>query len=113
VGRLANKGKTPFLDIVGKLSAAGIDKRLIPSKIEGVAFGQDVTIAGETKHTLFVANDNDFLPTVADPLKLPTDPTRSLALNPNQIFVFAFSDSELPGYIPQPLQGFRPDHHDD
>ncbi|HEV8541031.1 MAG TPA: esterase-like activity of phytase family protein [Verrucomicrobiae bacterium] len=94
-------GKAPFLDIVSKLSGAGIDKRLIPSKLEGVTFGQDVVIGGMVKHTLYVANDNDFLPTVADPLKLPTDPTRSLMFNPNQFFVFAFDDNELPGYVPQ------------
>jgi hypothetical protein len=96
--------KTPFLDIVSKLTAAGIDTRLIPSKLEGVAFGQDVIIGGETRHTLYVSHDNDFEPTVADPLKLPADTTRGLILNPNKFFVFAFSDSELPGYIPQQIQ---------
>jgi hypothetical protein len=93
--------KTLFLDIIPHLNAAGIDSRLIPSKIEGVAFGQDVVIDGETKHTLFIANDNDFLPMVADPLKLPGDATRGLVANPNVFYVFAFSDSELPGYQPQ------------
>ena len=96
--------KTPFLDIVSKLTAAGMDARLIPAKLEGVAFGQDVVIGGEIRHTLYVANDNDFQATVADPLKLPADTTRGLVLNPNKFFVFAFSDSELPGYIPQQIQ---------
>jgi len=96
--------KTPFLDIVGKLTAAGIDARLIPAKLEGVAFGQDVIIGGQTKHTLYVSNDNDFQATVADPLKLPADTTRGLIFNPNKFFVFAFSDSELPGYTPQQFQ---------
>ena len=32
--------KTPFLDLVDKLNAAGIDSYMIPSKIEGVAFGR-------------------------------------------------------------------------
>jgi len=96
--------KTPFLDIVGKLTAAGIDARLIPAKLEGVAFGQDVTIGGQTKHTLYVSNDNDFQATVADPLKLPADTTRELIFNPNKFFVFAVSDSELPGYFPQQIQ---------
>lgn len=95
--------KTPFLDIVSKLTAAGIDAKLIPAKLEGVTFGQDVIIGGETKHTLYVSNDNDFQATVADPLKLPADLTRGLILNPNKFFVFAFSDTELPGYIPQQL----------
>ena len=93
--------KTLFLDIVAKLNASGISSYLIPSKIEGVAFGPDVEIGGVTKHTLYIANDNDFLATVADPFKLPTDATRGKIPNPNQIYVFAFADSELPGFIPQ------------
>lgn len=93
--------KTLFLDIVAKLTAAGVDSYLIPSKIEGVAFGPDVEVGGVTKHTLYIANDNDFLATVADPLKLPTDATRGKIANPNQIYVFAFTDSELPGFVPQ------------
>ena len=108
-GDLSGKavGKTLFLDIVGKLNGppANIDKHLIPSKIEGVAFGQDVVINGITKHTLFIANDNDFLATVADPLKLPSDPTRGSVANPNQFFVFAVDDTDLPGYIPQTIKG--------
>jgi hypothetical protein len=93
--------KTLFLDVVKRLNAAGIDSRLIPSKIEGIAFGQNVVMNGVTKHTLFVVNDNDFLATVADPLKLPSDSTRGLSLNPTQFYVFAFDDSDLPGYVPQ------------
>ena len=96
--------KTPFLDIVSKLTAAGLDARLIPAKLEGVAVGQDVSIGGQTMHTLYVSNDNDFQASVADPLKLPADTTRGFILNPNKFFVFAFSDSELPGYIPQQIQ---------
>jgi hypothetical protein len=96
--------KTPFLDVVAKLNAAGIDKHLIPSKLEGLAFGQDVVIDNVLNHTLYIANDNDFLPTVADPLKLPTDPTRSLVFNPNHFYVFAFTDAELDGYVPQQLK---------
>jgi outer membrane protein assembly factor BamB len=101
---VVNVAKTPFLDIVSKLTAAGIDAKLIPAKLEGVAFGQDVIIGNAVKHTLYVSNDNDFQATVADPLKLPADTTRGLVFNPNKFFVFAFSDSELPGYIPQPVQ---------
>jgi hypothetical protein len=93
--------KTEFLDIVGKLTAAGMDPYYIPSKIEGIAFGQDVTIDGVTQHTLFVANDNDFLATIADPHKLPGDKTRGMVANPNRFFVFAFGDEDLPGYVPQ------------
>jgi len=102
--------KTLFLDIVATLTASGINSYFIPSKIEGVAFGSDVTIGGVTKHTLYIANDNDFLATVADPLKLPTDATRGMVPNPNQIYVFAFSESELPGFVPQQ---FKHDHDDD
>jgi hypothetical protein len=96
--------KTEFLDIVWKLTAAGINPFFIPSKIEGVAFGQDVVINGELKHTLYVANDNDFLATIADPLKGPTDPTRGMVPNPSQFFVFAFGDGDLPGYVPQRIR---------
>jgi hypothetical protein len=107
---VAPVGKRLFLDVVSQLSAAGIDKRLIPSKLEGVAFGQDVVMDNVIKHTLFIANDNDFLPTIADPLKLPSDPTRSLISNPNQFYVFAFSDAELPEYLPQQLKDIEGDN---
>ena len=63
-----------------------------------------MVINGELKHTLYVANDNDFLATIADPLKGPTDPTRGMVPNPNQFFVFAFSDGDLPGYVPQHIR---------
>ena len=41
-----SKQAAPFLDIAAKLIAAGIDPHLIPSKIEGVTFGQDVVMGG-------------------------------------------------------------------
>ena len=78
--------KTPTLDIVQVLSANGIAPEQIPSKIEGLAFGPDVAIDGAKFHTLFVANDNDFLPEAA---------------GPNRVFVFGFTDADLPGYVPQ------------
>lgn len=84
------KPASPFLDLVTALLAAGYTKAQIPAKIEGVSFGQDVVLNGETLHTLFIANDNDFLP----------------ALNqsgPNQFFVFGFKDSDLPGYTAQSI----------
>ena len=105
--------KTEFLDIVAKLNAAGVDSYLIPSKIEGVAFGQDVVINGETKHTLYIVNDNDFLGTIADPFKQPGDPTRGSVANPNQFYVFAFGDDDLPGYVPQKIRAFHEDSCDD
>jgi hypothetical protein len=95
--------KTPFLDIIAKLNAAGIDSYMIPSKIEGLAFGQDVVVNGVTKHTLVIANDNDFLATIADPFKLPGDPNRGTVANPNQFYVFAFDDGDLPGFLPQQI----------
>jgi phytase-like protein len=98
------KVSVPFLDIVAKIHAAGNNPYFIPSKIEGIAFGQDVVINGQTKHTLYVANDNDFLATIADPLKAPGDITRGMVMNVNQFYVFAFSDAELPGYISQDLK---------
>ncbi len=99
--------KTLFLDIVATLKSEGIDPLFIPSKIEGLAFGQDVVIDGETKHTLFVANDNDFLAYIADPTKSPDDPTRGYVENPNLIYVFAFGDGDLPGYVPQAIDRER------
>jgi len=104
--------KTLFLDFVAKLNAAGINSYLIPSKIEGVAFGPDVTINGTARHTLYIANDNDFLATVADPFKSPADASRGKIANPNQIYVFAFTDTELPGYVPQKIKSPRDDDHD-
>ena len=97
-------GKTSFLDLVATLNGAGVNSFLIPSKIEGVAFGPDIAINGAPKHTLFIANDNDFLATIADPLKLPGDPTRGMVANPNQFFVLSFEDRDLPGYAPQPVR---------
>ena len=94
--------KTLFLDIVAKLTGAGMDPHMIPSKIEGLAFGQDVNMKGQTLHTLYVVNDNDFLGSIADPMKLPDDPSRGMVPNPNQLF--AFSDQDLPGYVPQHIR---------
>jgi hypothetical protein len=96
--------KTEFLDIVAALNAAGIDSLLIPSKMEGVAFGQDVKIDGVTKHTLFIANDNDFLATIADPFTLPEDSSRGIISNPNQFYVFAFDDEDLPDFVAQKIK---------
>jgi len=78
--------KTLFLDIKSALNAAGIvDDTKIPAKLEGLAFGQDVIVDGVLKHTLYVANDNDFL---------ATDPVTGTA-NPNQWYVFGVSDADL------------------
>jgi len=94
-------GKTLFLDIVALLTSNGIAAGLIPAKIEGVAFGPDVKEGNTTLHTLWIANDNDFLQTVADSKgnQIP---------NPNQFFVFGFTDADLAGSIlvPQQFRGF-------
>jgi hypothetical protein len=97
---LADKavGKTLFLNVVSMLTASGIAANDIPAKLEGIAFGQDLSIAGVTKHTLFIANDNDFIGTVTD-----TNHPSGIA-NPNQFFVFAFDDAELPGLVKQHIE---------
>ncbi len=88
--------KTLFLDVVKSLTATGIDASEIPAKIEGVTFGPDVKQGGTTLHTLWIANDNDFLQTVPDA-------NGNLLANPNQFFVFSFTDSDLGGskFVPQ------------
>jgi hypothetical protein len=87
--------KSLFLDIVQVLVANGLSPTFdIPSKIEGMTFGKDIRKKGQTVHTLWVANDNDFVLVTADTLPVS---------NPNQYFVFGFSDADLNGseFIPQ------------
>ncbi len=88
--------KTLFLDIVKALTSNGIDAGNIPAKIEGLAFGPDVQQGDKTLHTLWVANDNDFL-------NLVPDASGNMIANPNQFFVFAFTDADLGGsqFVPQ------------
>ncbi len=81
--------KTLFLDMVAKLNANGIASTEIPAKLEGLAFGPDVVVNGTIKHTLFVANDNDFTANVGG------------VDNPNSYIVFAFDDADLPGFVAQ------------
>jgi len=91
--------KTLFLDIVSVLTANGVPAGEIPAKIEGAAFGPDIRQGHKTVHTLWIANDNDFLHTVPDAnnIQIP---------NPNQIFVFGFTDADLAGskFIPQEIR---------
>ena len=76
-----------FLDVVAALVNYGISPTQIPSKIEGLAFGQDVVGAnGDTLHTLYVTNDNDF------------DPVGS---GDSKFFVFGFKDGDLAGFTRQ------------
>jgi hypothetical protein len=79
-------GKSLFLDIAAKLTAAGLSAEQIPAKLEGMAFGADVVIDGVVKHTLYIGNDNDFLAV-----------TPAGKANPNQWFVFAFTEADLGG----------------
>ena len=88
--------KELFLDVVATLNANGISSFDIPAKLEGIAFGQDVTVEGETRHTLYIANDNDYTSVVSN-----SNHSDSTAVNPSQWFVFAFSDDDLPGFVPQ------------
>lgn len=89
--------KTLFLDVVAVLGAHGMAAADIPAKLESLTFGYDVTVGGMKKHTLFIANDNDFIGTVTD------SHHPNGASNPNQFFAFAFDPAELPGYQPQRL----------
>lgn len=88
--------KTIFVDFVALLTANGYDPGNIPAKVEGLAFGPDVDGPTGTLHTLWVANDNDFLQNVADE-------NGNQIANPNQFFVVGFTDADLNGsaYVPQ------------
>lgn len=81
-------GKSLFLDIRAVLNANGISDAQIPAKIEGMAWGQDVTVNGLLMHTLWIANDNDFVSGTA---------------GPNNFYVFAISPSTVPDYIAQQI----------
>ena len=74
--------KTLFLDIRSALNAKGISDAAIPAKLEGAAFGEDITINGQLMHTLYIANDNDFVQGTA---------------GTNKFFVFGFTDADLNG----------------
>ncbi len=91
--------KTLFLDLVQLLTANGISAGNIPAKIEGLAFGPDVRQGNAKLHTLWIANDNDFLQTVADA-------SGNQIPNPNQFFVVGFTDAALAGskFVPQPVR---------
>jgi len=87
--------KTLFLDLKSALNAAGIASDKIPAKLEGLAFGDDVVVNGVLTHTLYIANDNDFVGTVGG------------IDNPNQWFVFGVTDADLAkigaSYVPQQI----------
>jgi hypothetical protein len=94
--------KTLFLDVADALHAYGFAYTDIPAKLESLAFGPDVRMGGVWKHTLFIANDNDFIGTVTD------DNHPHGIDNPNRFFVFAVDSSDLPDYVAQRL----PDSND-
>ena len=71
--------KTLFLDLKAALNAGGIADTNIPAKLEGMAFGDDIVEGATTYHTLYVANDNDFIS----------------AAGANKFFVFKFTDPDL------------------
>jgi hypothetical protein len=84
--------KTLFLNLVTELTNNGIAANRIPAKIEGIAFGPDVRVDNHTRlHTLWISNDNDYLLQTADVPPVP---------NPNEFYVFGFTDEDLPGYVP-------------
>ena len=95
--------KSEFLNVLAILSANGISSVNVPAKLEGVAFGPDIVIKGVNKHTLFIANDNDFLPSVNG------------VNNPNQFFVFSVDEADLFTYAPQKLvhSPYDEDKHND
>lgn len=94
--------KTLFADLVKSLTAIGMSASDIPAKIEGVTFGPDIEQNGAKVHTLWIANDNDFLETVADS-------NGDQVPNPNQFFVFSFTDGDLGGsrFVPQDFSHCR------
>jgi Esterase-like activity of phytase/PEP-CTERM motif len=71
--------KSLFIDLKLVMNNHGITSDQIPAKLEGMAFGQDITIGGQVYHTLYVGNDNDFVAASGD----------------NKWFVFAFTDADL------------------
>lgn len=95
--KAVTKSAAPILDLVAKLTAAGVNAKDIPAKIEGLSFGQDIVVGGQTRHTLYIANDNDFVSTVTD-----SNHPAGIA-NPNKFYVFSFTDSDLPGYAAQQI----------
>lgn len=72
--------KTSFLDVVAVLGANGITKANVPAKLEALAFGADIMVNGTLTHTLWMANDNDFLPDTA---------------GTNIFYVFGVTDADL------------------
>ena len=65
---------------------SGITPDQVPAKLEGLAFGPDITSGGVKTHTLVVANDNDFLQDFDGP-----------EYESEQFYLFGFTDADLGG----------------
>jgi hypothetical protein len=100
--------KELFLNIVTALNTNGIQSFDVPAKLEGITFGPDVVVGDVVKHTLFVANDNDYTAVVPN-VNYPG----GTAENPNRYFVFAFDDTDLPDYEPQQIRTHERDADED
>jgi hypothetical protein len=72
--------KTLVMDPLALLKAAGFADTQVPAKIEGMSCGDDVVEGGTTYHTLYLANDNDFVSGVA---------------GDNKFYAFRFTDADL------------------
>ena len=72
--------KTLVLDIKQALNDNGVTSTNVPAKIEGLSFGEDIVVGGQTLHTLWINNDNDFLPNIA---------------GDNKFYVFGVTDTDL------------------
>ena len=72
--------KSKIVDFAALLAANGLP---VPSKIEGLSFGNDTVYNGTLYHTLFVSNDNDFTPGNS---------------GQNEFYVVGLSDAELAQY---------------
>lgn len=85
-----SKGTSPFIDLLNP--AFGLKSASFPAKIEGLAFGDDVVVNGVLKHTLWVANDNDFVTTAN-----------------SYFFVFGIDATDLPGFEAQQIATPEPE----
>jgi len=75
------KGSSLFLDLFQALTTqGGLAASAVPAKLEGMAFGADIVDGGTTYHTLYVANDNDFVAGTA---------------GSNKFYVFRFTDADV------------------
>lgn len=86
--------KSPVLDLLALLGANGVTPDQVPSKIEGVAFGEDLNTGSGLLHTLYIANDNDFVPATS---------------GPNMFYVVGLTDADLGAqYVPQAIAVAEP-----